>query len=200
MSADMFAQGPAWLFCPADRPDRYAKAAAAADVVIIDLEDGVPGSRRVHARACLREAGGALDPHSTVLRINPAGTSEHDADLELLTDLPVRAVMLAKAEHPDQLTTLPGMQVIALCETPRGVVNAGAIAGAANCGGLMWGCRRPRRRDRRDLEQAYGRRLPRRRRARTFRRAAGGRGSRQARPRRGGPRHRRRSGPDRGGC
>ena len=33
--------GPAWLFCPADRPERFAKAAAAADVVILDLEDGV---------------------------------------------------------------------------------------------------------------------------------------------------------------
>ena len=29
--------GPAWLFCPADRPERYQKAAAAADVVILDL-------------------------------------------------------------------------------------------------------------------------------------------------------------------
>jgi citrate lyase subunit beta/citryl-CoA lyase len=30
--------GPAWLFCPADRPERYQKAAAAADVVILDLK------------------------------------------------------------------------------------------------------------------------------------------------------------------
>ena len=35
------AAGPGWLFCPADRPERFAKAAAAADVVILDLEDGV---------------------------------------------------------------------------------------------------------------------------------------------------------------
>ena len=36
--------GPAWLFCPADRPERFGKAAATADVVILDLEDGVaPG-------------------------------------------------------------------------------------------------------------------------------------------------------------
>ena len=31
--------GPGWLFCPADRPERFEKAAAAADVVILDLED-----------------------------------------------------------------------------------------------------------------------------------------------------------------
>jgi len=33
--------GPALLFCPADRPDRYAKALGAADAAILDLEDGV---------------------------------------------------------------------------------------------------------------------------------------------------------------
>ncbi len=42
--------GPAWLFCPADRPERYAKAAAAADVVILDLEDGVAPADKEAAR------------------------------------------------------------------------------------------------------------------------------------------------------
>lgn len=38
--------GPGWLFCPADRPERFAKAAAAADVVILDLEDGVAEAQK----------------------------------------------------------------------------------------------------------------------------------------------------------
>ena len=38
--------GPGWLFCPADRPERFEKAAAAADVVILDLEDGVAAKDR----------------------------------------------------------------------------------------------------------------------------------------------------------
>ena len=42
--------GPAWLFCPADRPERFEKAAAAADVVILDLEDGVAAKDREAAR------------------------------------------------------------------------------------------------------------------------------------------------------
>ena len=41
--------GPAWLFCPADRPDRYAKAAGRADGVIIDLEDAVAPDRKAQA-------------------------------------------------------------------------------------------------------------------------------------------------------
>ncbi|MFE2046239.1 HpcH/HpaI aldolase/citrate lyase family protein [Streptomyces sp. NPDC059477] len=139
MSADMFARGPAWLFCPADRPDRYAKAAVVADLVILDLEDGVSASRRAYARNCLREAGGSLDPDTTVLRINPVGTAEHDRDLELLADLSLRLVMLAKAEHPHQLDHLRARQVIALCETPAGILNAAAIAQHATCAGLMWG-------------------------------------------------------------
>ena len=39
--------GPSWLFCPADRPERYSKAAAAADMVIIDLEDAVAAAELV---------------------------------------------------------------------------------------------------------------------------------------------------------
>lgn len=45
--------GPGWLFCPADRPDRFEKAAAAADVVILDLEDGVAAADRPAAREAL---------------------------------------------------------------------------------------------------------------------------------------------------
>ena len=36
-----FGLGPALLFCPADRPERYGKAAERADAVILDLEDAV---------------------------------------------------------------------------------------------------------------------------------------------------------------
>jgi citrate lyase subunit beta / citryl-CoA lyase len=39
--------GPAWLFCPADRPNRYPKALAAADVLILDQD----------AEAAARESG-----------------------------------------------------------------------------------------------------------------------------------------------
>lgn len=45
--------GPAWLFCPGDRPERFEKASAAADVVILDLEDGVAAADRAAARATL---------------------------------------------------------------------------------------------------------------------------------------------------
>ena len=52
--------GPGWLFCPADRPERFEKAAAAADVVILDLEDGVAAKDREAAREAL--IASPLDP------------------------------------------------------------------------------------------------------------------------------------------
>ena len=67
--------GPGWLFCPADRPERFAKAAAAADVVILDLEDGVAAKDRGRRAHALIET--PLDPDRTVVRVNPAATDDH---------------------------------------------------------------------------------------------------------------------------
>src|ERR1700688_1964163 len=58
------AAGPGWLFCPADRPERFAKAAVAADVVILDLEDGVAEADKPAARKALQDT--PLDPERTV--------------------------------------------------------------------------------------------------------------------------------------
>jgi citrate lyase subunit beta/citryl-CoA lyase len=70
--------GPAMLFCPADRPDRFAKAAAAADMVILDLEDGVNASDRVVARSAVID--NLLDPQRTILRVNPVDSADFALD------------------------------------------------------------------------------------------------------------------------
>jgi citrate lyase subunit beta/citryl-CoA lyase len=127
----------AWLFCPADRPERYAKAAAAGDVVILDLEDGVaPDNRRTAREALIAHP---LAPERTVVRINPAGTKDHLSDLTALRETEYTRVMLAKTESAAQVAALAPLQVLALCETPRGVLNALEIAEARNVVGLMWG-------------------------------------------------------------
>lgn len=129
--------GPAWLFCPADRPDRFAKAAAAADVVILDLEDGVAAADRPAARAALTDT--PLDPARTVVRINPAGTEDQDRDLAALAQTGYTTVMLAKTESAAQVAALAPRQIIALVETPRGAVFAAEIAAAEPTAALMWG-------------------------------------------------------------
>src|SRR6185312_3081652 len=91
---NLHAAGPGWLFCPADRPERFAKAAAAADVVILDLEDGVAEADKAPARKALRET--QLDPGRTVVRINAADSDEHAHDLDALAKTEYTTVMLSK--------------------------------------------------------------------------------------------------------
>jgi citrate lyase subunit beta/citryl-CoA lyase len=137
--------GPALLFCPADRPERYQKAAERADTVIVDLEDAVAPADKQRARGAILAQLGAtgdvpeLDPSRTIIRVNPAGTDEFEKDLHCLKHTPYRHIMLAKAENAGQLKGLEGYSVIALCETAAGVLNAAAIAAEPNVVALMWG-------------------------------------------------------------
>ncbi|MEV7663875.1 CoA ester lyase [Paenarthrobacter sp. NPDC089316] len=141
-----FTMGPALLFCPADRPERFGKAADRSDAVILDLEDAVAPADKARAREAILEqtdvahsGTGGLDPDRTIVRVNPVGTPEFELDLQALEKTPYRTFMLAKAESAEQLRALAGFSVIALCETAAGIVNASAIAAEPNVVGLMWG-------------------------------------------------------------
>ncbi len=129
--------GPAWLFCPADRPERFEKAAAAADVVILDLEDGVAAKDREAARKALIET--PLDPDRTVVRVNPSATADHKADLKALAHTKYATVMLAKTESAQQVSALAPLDVVALIETPLGALHVVDLARANNVTALMWG-------------------------------------------------------------
>jgi citrate lyase subunit beta/citryl-CoA lyase len=135
-----WAPGPAWLFCPADRPDRYGKALAVADVVIVDLEDAVAPAARETARESLRglAADGALDLDRTVVRVNAADTPDHAPDLVLTAATGIRRVMLSKAERAADVGAI-AHDVVVLLETPVGVERAGAIAAVENVVAVMWG-------------------------------------------------------------
>jgi citrate lyase subunit beta / citryl-CoA lyase len=131
--------GPALLFCPATRPDRFATASARADAVIVDLEDGVGHADKDMARERMLGAIGDLDLTRTIVRINPVETRAGQGDLAALLDTGVQTVMLPKAADPSQLAELGDYAVIALCETAAGVLSANELAAAENCVGLMWG-------------------------------------------------------------
>ncbi|MFJ9367803.1 HpcH/HpaI aldolase/citrate lyase family protein [Nocardia sp. NPDC101769] len=129
--------GPAWLFCPADRPERYGKALAAADVVILDLEDGVAEADKAAAREALIAT--PLDPERTVVRVNAAGTFEHMLDLDALVRTEYRRIMLPKCESAEQVTRLTDYEVIALIESPLGALAVGRAVMVRNAIGVMWG-------------------------------------------------------------
>lgn len=140
-----FGLGPALLFCPGDRPDRFAKAADRADAVILDLEDAVAAVSKDTARRAVVEASATLDPVRTVVRVNAVGTPEHALDVAALADTRLRTVMVAKAgpellgSLPALATTLPGVRVLALCETAAGVLAAPELARRPEVVALMWG-------------------------------------------------------------
>ncbi|MFJ3958663.1 HpcH/HpaI aldolase/citrate lyase family protein [Arthrobacter sp. NPDC090010] len=134
-----FTLGPSLLFCPADRPERYAKAADRSDTVILDLEDAVAPGDKAAAREALADSANLLDPARTVVRVNPVGTPDLKLDLAAVAKTPYRTLMLAKAESAEQLDALAGYQVLALCETARGVLHSAEIAARPNVLGLMWG-------------------------------------------------------------
>ncbi|WP_030454665.1 HpcH/HpaI aldolase/citrate lyase family protein [Herbidospora cretacea] len=112
------------LFVPGDRPDRFAKAAAAgADTIILDLEDAVaPAAKpaaRAHVRAWLADGGPGM------VRINARGTAWHDDDVALVTEFGC-PVMIPKAESAADVfgTAYP------LIETAAGLLNAREICAA----------------------------------------------------------------------
>lgn len=137
MTHPPFPFGPALLFCPADRPDRYAKAAERADAVILDLEDAVADVAKSAARESL--VANPLDPARVIVRVNPASTPHLADDLAALRRTSYRTVMLAKCEGTADLVGLEDYDVIALCETARGVLAAPDLASVPIVSALMWG-------------------------------------------------------------
>lgn len=147
MGIDLSLVGPALLFCPADRGERYLKALGAADSVIIDLEDAVSPADRPSARKQLiaagiaTETGSTLDPNRVIVRVNPVDTSDHELDLAAVLETPFRTLMLAKTEASAQLDGLAaaGFRVLALCETATGISRAAEIAAHPAVFAMMWG-------------------------------------------------------------
>jgi len=132
--------GPALLFCPADRPDRYAKALAAADSVILDLEDGVGATGKDAARAALLAT--PLDPGRVIVRINAASSPEHAQDIEAVRRTGYQTIMLPKAESRAQLDALAALgdwDVLALVESALGILHVAEVAAAPNVVAVLWG-------------------------------------------------------------
>lgn len=105
MNTTGLALARSFLFVPANRPERYAKAlASGAGAVIIDLEDAVPPEAKPAARAQLAQGFASLsagERSRVLVRINAAGTAWHEDDLLLLAPLArdgLAGVVLPKAE------------------------------------------------------------------------------------------------------
>ncbi|MBS7790884.1 CoA ester lyase [Roseococcus sp. SDR] len=137
------------MITPGHRRERLEKAATLqADSLAFDLEDGVPPSRKEEARATiaavLREVH--FGRRERAVRINGIGTEDFARDLAALPLDHLDALLVPKVESAAQLQQLDAalagrdIGIIATLETPRGVLNALAIADASpNLVGMFFG-------------------------------------------------------------
>jgi citrate lyase subunit beta / citryl-CoA lyase len=133
-----------WLFVPATRQDRFAKAAASgADRVILDLEDSVaPPEKREAARAL---SGAPLPANVPLyLRVNGHGTEWFLDDLAVAARLRVAGIVLPKAEAGEHVAraaaALPAAhRIVPIVETAVGLWNALDVARAPRVERLAFG-------------------------------------------------------------
>ena len=94
------------LFVPADSEKKLAKAKGTpADALILDLEDSVAPERRAAARGLVREFLKERHTQAIWVRINPVGTPDAGADLDVVGGEPA-GLMVPKADGPDTLRAL----------------------------------------------------------------------------------------------
>lgn len=140
-----------FLFVPADRPERYARALGAGPgVVIIDLEDAVAPDNKVQARAALADGIASLaaeDRSRILVRVNAFTTQWHEADRALVMQLASRGlggVVFPKAENATNLVPMAEAVgrdgiLIPLIESVKGLDAVDAIASAPQVLRLAFG-------------------------------------------------------------
>lgn len=128
-----------WLYVPATRPDRFAKAVdSGADAVVVDLEDAVPPERKPAAR---REVSALIsgDPGVPVyVRVNAPDSPWGRDDVAEVAGGRVAGIRVPKVEDPGQVSDVAGwlrgagapVDLICLLESALGVERAFDLARA----------------------------------------------------------------------
>lgn len=132
-----------FLFVPANRPERIAKAlASGTDVVVVDLEDAVAPADKLAARLALVSWLDSNPAERVTVRINAADTMWHEDDLTCCRHIGIAAVMLPKADSAAQVDHshhASGKPVLCIVETALGLEALPQIAGTQGCARLMFG-------------------------------------------------------------
>ncbi len=136
------------LFVPADRPERFAKAAASgADAIIIDLEDSVAPANKAKGREAVAEFLQSPCDVPVIVRVNPLDSAETARDLAAVLPNPPAGVMLPKAEGTKSVERLAGMMdgaaipILPIAtETPAAIFELGSYRETSSAlMGLTWG-------------------------------------------------------------
>jgi (3S)-malyl-CoA thioesterase len=124
------------LFLPASNPRAIVKARTLdADMVILDCEDAVKGEDKQAARRAAVEAvGEGLGGRIAAIRINPPDQQWHEEDVAAVAASAADYVVLPKVERKEaveRVARATGKKVLAMIETPAGVLAAASIASAS---------------------------------------------------------------------
>lgn len=135
------------LYIPGSKPRALEKAKSLpVDAIIFDLEDAVSPDEKVAARELLAETLRTTDygPRACIVRVNGADTQWGADDLATFIDVAPDAILLPKVEEVTAVAALSGLvkdrtAIWAMMETPRGILNAAALAAAPKMEGFVMG-------------------------------------------------------------
>lgn len=134
------------LYIPGSKERALEKAKTLpVDAVIFDLEDAVAVDEKPAARETLTAAlaGGGYGNRVRLVRINGLDTEWGIEDAKAAAAMDCDAVLLPKVESTEQLDALAALigdkPIWAMMETPRGMLNAAAIAAHPRMAGFVMG-------------------------------------------------------------
>ncbi len=139
-----------WMFVPGHRQRMIDKALGLnADAVMLDIEDGVAPNEKDAARKNIADSLGrekAPGSPARYVRINAIGHARMDADLEAVVRPGLEGLVCPKVDTPDEVRKVDGIlndmepksklekgcvKLLIAIESPRGLLNAPAIAAAS---------------------------------------------------------------------
>jgi len=132
------------LFLPASNPRAIAKARTlTVDAVLLDLEDAVADDVKAAARkGAVAAVGEGFDGKLSAIRVNAIGHAEHAADVTAVAGSAADLIVLPKVERAEDAAAVAaasGKPLLAMIETPRGVLAAAQIAARSGVAGLIAG-------------------------------------------------------------
>lgn len=148
MTVERIQSRRSFIFSPGNRPELFAKAlASGADIVCVELEDGVAPQDKADARAKMLELfaephvdDGPGDGIERIVRINALPTDDGKADMAAIlgADNPPPAIMLPKVNSPEDVRGVADTldengldtRIQAIIETNQGLEAAYEIAHA----------------------------------------------------------------------
>jgi citrate lyase subunit beta/citryl-CoA lyase len=140
-----------WMFVPGHRQRMIDKALGLnADAIMLDIEDGVAPNEKDSARKNIAESLGREKlpgAPARYVRINAIGHARMDADLEAVVRPGLEGLVCPKVDTPDEVRKVDailndrepemkmekgGVKLLIAIESPKGLLNASAIAAASS--------------------------------------------------------------------